>query len=435
MTKGGEAVPDTVSIQGTRRLSGRLRPPGDKSISHRALLLGALAPGRSTVDGLSDGEDVARTARCVAQLGAEVVREDGHLAVLGGRARLAASRDVLDCGNSGTTMRLLCGVVASIAGEHTLDGDDSLRRRPMDRVAVPLGRMGAEVSGTGPHCTAPIHVSGHAELRALRFEPPVASAQVKSAVLLAGLVADGPTTVLEAVPTRAHTEDMLARAGARVEVTNERGARRVTVWPSVLEPTRWRVPADPSQGAFFVVAALLVAHGEVVVRDVELSEERTGFLRVLSRMGADLEVHATAEGSGDVVARPSALHGTDVAASELPSLDEVPILTVAAAAASGQTRFFDAGELRVKESDRFEACRELGARLGASTGAEGDTLAIEGLGSASRFASLDFDADGDHRLAMAAAVAATTGSGGTVSGFGGVATSYPRFLADLASLR
>ncbi len=435
MSADGAAVPDTVELEGTERLEGEVRPPGDKSISHRALLLGALAEGRSTIRGLSDGEDVARTARCIALLGARVAEEGDHVVVEGGRGSLAPSREVLECGNSGTTMRLLCGIGASLEGVSHLDGDDSLRRRPMDRVAAPLGEMGAEVRGEGPACVAPLRVTGHGRLRSLRYELPVPSAQVKSAILLAGLVGDGPTTVVESVRTRAHTEEMLARCGAQIEVAPHAGGREVTVWPSALAARDWEVPADPSQGAFFVVAAAIAPHAEVLVHDVELSEERTGFLRVLHRMGARVEVRAREGATGDLVARAAPLRGTDVAASELPSLDEVLILVVAAAAASGVTRFLDAGELRVKESDRFEAARSLATALGAAVHAEGDTLVVEGLGGAGRFSPLSLDAHGDHRVAMAAAVAAACGRGGTIHGFGGVATSYPGFLADLASLR
>jgi 3-phosphoshikimate 1-carboxyvinyltransferase len=273
-------------------------------------------------------------------------------------------------------------------------------------------------------------------LRALRYELPVASAQVKSAILLAGLAADGPTTVVEPVATRTHTEEMLARSGARIEVAARPDGRHTTVWPSSLEPRKWSVPADPSQAVFFLVAALLASNGEVVVRDVELGEERTGFLGVLEQMNATLVVQRHPGGRGDLVATSSSLGGArHVAASQLPSLDEVPILAVAAAAADGVTTFHDVGELRVKESDRLDAtCRLLGA-LGAPAVADADGLVITGLGSAGAFRRIEFDAKGDHRMAMAAAIAATVGAGGTVRGFAGVATSDPGFLAALASLR
>lgn len=436
MSEGAHQLPDVVELASAPSLEGQLRPPGDKSISHRCVLLGALADGRSIVEGLSDGQDVHATVACVAALGAGVVRlEGGALAIHGGRERLAASGSVLDCGNSGTTMRLLCGVVATVPGTHRLDGDGSLRGRPMDRVAIPLAAMGATVSGTGTRCTPPLDV--HAStLRAIRYELPIASAQVKSAVLLAALAADGPTVVIEPVRTRAHTEVMLARAKARIEVVDRPDGRHTTLWPSELAAVDWHVPGDPSQGAFFIVAALLAEHAEVRVLDVDCSDERTGFLEVLGAMGAHLVLTRHRHSTGDVLASSSALRGVRVPAAMVPSLDEVPILAVAAAAASGATRFEDVAELRVKETDRLAATTTLVRALGATARLDGDdTLEVEGLGGAERFRRFEFDAQGDHRMAMAAAIAATVGAGGVVAGFAGVATSYPAFLADLASLR
>jgi 3-phosphoshikimate 1-carboxyvinyltransferase len=428
-------VPDVVEVAPARSLHGVVRTPGDKSISHRALLLAALADGRSSIAGLSDGDDVARTLACVEALGAGVDRTvDGRVAVDGGRERLHAARGVLDCGNSGTTMRLLCGVVATISGLHRLDGDASLRRRPMDRVAVPLRSMGAILEGVGPRCTPPLELTGGAT-RAVRYELPVASAQVKSAILLAGLAGDGPTTVVEPVATRTHTESMLFQAKARVEVTSRPDGRHTTVWPSSLVPVDWHVAADPSHAAFFVVAAVLAADGNVEVRDVDISEERIGFVSVLARMGAQVVTRVRRGELGDLLATSAALSGTEVRACELPSLDEVPILAVAAAAATGSTRFLDVDELRVKETDRLEATARLVRALGARAEIHGSDLEVEGLGDPERFTRLEFDAAGDHRMAMAAVIAMTVGAGGVVGGFGGVATSYPGFLRDLASLR
>jgi 3-phosphoshikimate 1-carboxyvinyltransferase len=428
-------VPDVVEVAPARSLHGVVRTPGDKSISHRALLLSALAEGRSSIEGLSDGDDVARTLACVVALGGAVERGAGGLvAVDGGRSRLRATTDVLDCGNSGTTMRLLCGVVATIEGAHCLDGDDSLRRRPMDRVAIPLRAMGATIDGHGERCTPPLAVTGTAT-RAIRYELPVASAQVKSSILLAGLAGDGPTTVVEPVATRTHTETMLLRAGARVEVASRPDGRHTTVWPSGLAAVDWHVAADPSQAAFLVVAAVLAEDGDVEVRDVDVSEERIGFVGVLAKMGAQVVTRVRREERGDLLATSADLVGTDVDASELPSLDEVPILAVAAAAATGTTTFHDVDELRVKETDRLEATARLVRSLGAVAEIRGDDLEVAGLGNARRFTRLEFDAAGDHRMAMAAVVAASVGAGGVVGGFGGVATSYPGFLAALASMR
>jgi 3-phosphoshikimate 1-carboxyvinyltransferase len=435
VSEARSVVPDVVELPATSTLAGTLRPPGDKSISHRAVLLAALAEGRSTIEGLSDGEDVARTIACVEALGAIVQMVDAGAAVVdGGRSRLSASDEILGCGNSGTTIRLVCGVAATIDGTHRLDGDASLRTRPMDRVATPLRAMGAEVAGVGEACTAPLEVRG-GPLRAIRYELPVASAQVKSAVLLAGLRGDGPTTVIEPVPTRAHTEEMLADAKARVEVSFRPDGRHTTVWPSALAPAQWHVAADPSQAAFFVVAAVLAAAGNVEVHDVHVGEERLGFVGALARMGAHVVTRVRRSNDGDLLASSSSLRSTEIRAEEIPSLDEVPILAVAAAAAEGTTTFRGVAELRVKESDRLSATARLVRALGATASIDGDDLAVTGVGSAQSFARLEFDAKGDHRMAMAAAIAATVGAGGVVAGFAGVATSYPGFLADLASLR
>ncbi len=429
-------LPDVVELAASGSIAGEVAPPGDKSISHRAVLLGALAPGshdRST--GRSDGVDVAATIECARALGAVLTeRDDGVLAIDGGRDRLAASDRVLDCGNSGTTMRLLCGVVASIDGTHHLDGDESLRRRPMDRVALPLSKMGATLDGHGATCAPPLEVRGGA-LRAIRYVLPVPSAQVKSAVLLAGLAADGPTTVVEPVATRVHTEEMLRASAARIEVAHRPDGRHTTVWPSELAPRDWHVPRDPSQAAFFVVAGLLATRGELRCGDVELSEERRGFVTVLQAMGGHVLLGEGRHDVGTLLATSSSLRGTTVPSSLVPSGDEIPILAVAAAAAEGTTRFLDPDELRVKESDRLAATIRLVQALGARAELVDGVLEVTGVGAASAFDRLEFDAEGDHRMAMAAAIAATVGVGGVVAGFAQVATSYPSFLADLASLR
>jgi 3-phosphoshikimate 1-carboxyvinyltransferase len=243
--------PDLVHIGGGNPLVGEVRTPGDKSISHRALILGAMAEGTSVVRGLSDGADVHHTMRAVAALGAEVAHDEMTVVVTGGRARLRPAARPIDCGNSGTGMRLLAGLVAALDGETVLVGDESLSGRPMDRVAEPLRAMGATVDGVGERCTPPLRVSG-GDLRGVTWTPPVASAQVKSAVLLAGVWAGGATVVHEPVRTRAHTEELLAAAGAAIEVVEEGAGRTVTLHPSALTPLDLAVPGDPSQAAFWV---------------------------------------------------------------------------------------------------------------------------------------------------------------------------------------
>lgn len=426
-------APQTVG--GGRPFRGTLTVPGDKSISHRALLLAALAEGSSTIAGLSTGEDVARTAAALSDLGAEIVVVGTQARVRGGRSRLAVPDHPLDLGNSGTGLRLLAGVAAGLPGTTVLTGDDSLRRRPMDRVAEPLGRMGARVEGAGPRHLAPLVVTG-GPLTGIDYTTPVASAQVKSAVLLAGLVARGETVVREPVATRAHTEEMLAAAGADIEFRRDGAGRVIRVRASEVAPGDYTVPGDPSQAAFWLVASIVVPGSLVRVDDVQLGIERLGFLGVLRRMGATIEVEEAGNATGSLTAYSCLLHGTVVEAEEIPSLDEVPILAVAAAAAVGQTRFRGMGELRVKESDRFEGTMALVRSFGAGAEAHGDDLVVVGRGGPLQPAA--FDARGDHRLAMAAGIAgaacAASDALTTISGWASVATSYPTFAEDLARL-
>jgi len=421
------------AIPGGRALVGTLTVPGDKSISHRALLLAALAEGTSTVTGLSDGDDVERTAGAVETLGATVERVDGVVTVSGGRSRLRAPVGTIDLGNSGTGMRLLTGMVATLSGTTRLTGDASLRSRPMDRVAEPLGRMGARVEGDGPRCLPPLSVAG-GSLHGIDYTPPMASAQVKSAVLLAGLDADGVTVVREPVATRAHTEEMLAAAGADVTVERTGTGRVIRVRRSAIRPGRFAVPGDPSQAAFWVVAGVVVPGSRVTVTGLHLGEERTGFLAVLDRMGAGITVVEDGTGTGSVTAAWAPLFGTSVDAAEIPSLDEVPVLAVAAAVAEGPTRFRGVGELRVKESDRLEGTAELVRAFGGTATVEGDDLLVAG---GARLVPGHLDARGDHRMAMAAAVAAAACADpgpSMVTGWEAVATSYPGFATALEGL-
>jgi 3-phosphoshikimate 1-carboxyvinyltransferase len=423
-----------MQVRGGNALVGSVRVPGDKSISHRALLLAALAEGESTITGLSDGDDVHRTLVAIRALGAEVIEDDGTVRVIGGRARLHAAAQPLDLGNSGTGMRLMAGVLAGIVGTTVLTGDASLTSRPMDRVAEPLEAMGATVAGQGERCLPPVEISG-GHLRAIDYRPPMASAQVKSAVLLAGVAAEGETVVREPVPTRTHTEDMLARAGATISVTDEGGERVVRVQRSDLRPGTTSVPGDPSQAAFWIVGGLVVPGSTVTVSDVYLGPQRTGFLDVLRRMGAAIEVRDQSGETGTVVSRASALRGTEIRAEEIPSLDEVPILAVAAAVAQGRSRFLDVGELRVKESDRLAGTVAMLDALGAEASVDGDDLIVTG-GATIRAAQ--FDSAGDHRMAMAMAIAGiacpSTDDVTTIGGWGSVGTSYPRFSIDLSTL-
>lgn len=413
-----------ISVEGKRQFTGCLRVPGDKSISHRALMIAALGRQPCIIRGLSDGDDVVRTRLAVEALGAQVeVAESGEVTVTGG---VRAARGPIDFGNSGTGIRLVAGLVAGFDFTTILNGDASIRQRPMDRIIAPLTEMGASIRGSGDNGSrAPLTIEGR-PLRGIEYTLPVASAQVKSAVLLAALRAGGPTTVHETVPTRAHTEEMLAAAGVRLE----RGDCSVTVWPGDVDPPDVDVPGDPSQAAFWMVGACTAPNSDLTVENVYLGPARGGFVDVLQRMGADIAIDPE---SGDIRARTSELKGTLVTAQEMPGcIDEVPILAVAAAAAEGTTVFDGIGELRIKETDRVAAIAEMLDVLGAKCQIDGDTLAITGVGRAEALGSGTVDSREDHRMAMAAAIAGAVGNGSmTVEGFEATHTSYPGFARDL----
>jgi 3-phosphoshikimate 1-carboxyvinyltransferase len=412
----------SLRISGGSPLRGVLRVPGDKSISHRALLLGALAEGTTVISGLAEGDDVARTASAVSALGADV----GEGIVAGGRDRLHEPAGVLDVGNSGTTMRLLAGLCAGFDWLTVLTGDSSLSRRPMSRVAEPLRRMGANVDGREGGRLPPLVVRGGG-LQGIDYELPVASAQVKSAVLLAALSARGRTVVRERVRTRAHTEEMLALFGADLAVSGD--GLDLSVGPGPLVATAVDVPGDPSAAAFWVVAACAVPDSDITVRDVYLGPARADFLAVLQRMGADVRAV-----DGGLRARSGDLRCTSVGGSEVPGLiDEIPVLAVAAAVADGVTVFRDAEELRVKESDRVATMCEGMSAMGAKVEPTPDGMIVTGP---SRLHGAEVWSHGDHRVAMALAVAAMAAEGeSVVHGWEAVATSYPGFADEMARCR
>jgi 3-phosphoshikimate 1-carboxyvinyltransferase len=422
-----------LEVEGGATLRGRVRVPGDKSISHRALLLAAQAEGRSHLTGLSNGDDVARTAAAVGALGADVEGgSPGTVHVAGGRARLHEPEGVIDVGNSATGIRLLAGFVASFDWLTVLQGDASVARRPMARVVDPLRRMGARIDGREGGTLPPLVVRGGG-LMGIDYAPPVASAQVKSAVLLAGLGAQEDTVVREPVLTRTHTEELLSACGAKVEVTPDGHGQVVRLRPSTLSPLTLEVPGDPSHAAFWVVAASIVPGSEVVVERVYVGPGRSGFLDVLARMGAAIELQSQDATTADIVARHASLRGTEVTSAEIPGLvDEVPVLAVAAAMAEGETTFRGLAELRVKESDRVATVGSELSALGARVETVGDDLVVVG-GTQLRGTSVR--SHGDHRVAMAMAVAGMAAQGRTtVEGWDAVATSYPGFVADLGQL-
>ncbi len=417
------------------RIRGRFRPPGDKSISHRAVLLGALACGTTTARNFLAAQDTLRSVACVQALGVPVEVRDGTVRVWG-RREWSSPGEVLDVGNSGTTIRLLCGLLSGQPVEAVLDGDGSLRRRPMDRVVEPLRRMGARVEAREGRF-APVRVRG-GSLQALRHQLRVASAQVKSALLLAGLYAPGTTAVVEPGPSRDHTERMLRAMGVRV-VSRPLGTGAVEVevqGPAVPQAVELVVPGDFSSAAFFVVAAASQPGAELVVEHVGLNPTRTGLLDVLQRMGAEVRVEelrdVAGEPVGTLVVRGRRLRGARVGGQLVPRLiDELPALAVAAAVAEGETVVQDASELRVKESDRVRTVVSALRAVGVEAEELPDGFVVRG--EAIRGGVVD--PEGDHRIAMAFAVAGLLSREGvTVEGAECAAVSFPDFERCLRAL-
>lgn len=413
---------------------GTIRVPGDKSISHRALMLAAIAQGKSKISGLSPARDVRSTLGFIRMLGLKVLRPSGVLEVYGkGPAGLREPENVVNMENSGTSMRLGAGIAAACPFLTVLTGDASLRTRPMARVIDPLKRMGANILGRGNGRFGPLAIHG-GPLKGIEYTPSQASAQVKSAVLLAALRADGQTRLREPMKTRDHTERLLRRQG--IEVQESEGWILIEGPSKALEPLTVSIPGDFSSAAFFVVGALLREGSDLFIEDVGLNPLRTGLLGVLGRMGAEIDVDVQDEGSvneeprGNIRIQHSPLRGTDVSEDELPSLiDEVPALCIAAALAQGKTRIRGAKELRVKESDRLMAMATGLRELGVKVEELEDGLVIHGspeLGSGT------VDSFLDHRIAMAFAIlGAVIADGLYVGRPQSVEVSYPGFWQDL----
>jgi 3-phosphoshikimate 1-carboxyvinyltransferase len=413
------------------RVTGTVRAPGDKSITHRALLLAALGRGVSHVGGALTSLDARSSARVLRQLGAEISPlRDGDVLTIKGRGRFRRPERTLDCGNSGTTTRLLLGLLAGHRFRATLTGDASLRRRPMRRVTVPLAEMGARFEERGGD-GLPLTVRG-GSLRPLRYAMPVSSAQIKSSLLLAGVVGEVPVDLLEpSGRSRDHTERMLRAFGFAVAerdgwIEFRPGGR--------IEPFDVQVPGDPSSAAFLIGAAVLAEAGELRIAGVGVNPTRTGFLRVLQRMGAPVAVEAADTSFGepvaDLIARPASLRRTEVAAAEIPGLiDEIPMLAVLASRAAGETVFRDVGELRVKESDRLGLIADNIRAVGGRAEARDDDLHVEGVEAPPRGA---VRTAGDHRIAMAFAVLGTLpGARVAVDDMACAAVSFPGFPETL----
>jgi 3-phosphoshikimate 1-carboxyvinyltransferase len=447
---------DLATVRPATRLRGELRLPGDKSISHRALILATLASGESRIAGAGDGADVRSTAGIMAALGASVDRRAGdgptvdyHI-VSPGIDELQQPDAPLDCGNSGTSLRLVAGVLAGQPMSCVLDGDDSLRRRPVARIIEPLRSMGAVLHGRRGDSLPPLTVVGHTPLRAVDYTTPVPSAQVKSAILLAGLRAEGRTTVRESIATRDHTERMLRARGVPVERSEGPGGSVAwTVEGGVtVHAISEHVPGDPSAAAFWLVAGAIHPDAELVLRDVGVNPTRRAVIDLLRSMGADIEerpiANAAATGDGadtgigepraDLIVRSSRLRAIDVSPTEVAAaIDEIPVLCLAAAAADGTTTIRAAGELRHKESDRIAGVTSGLATLGARVQVDGDDLTIHGGANLHGAAT---DSLGDHRLAMTFAIAGLVATGATtIAGPGSATISYPGFFDDLERVR
>ena len=422
---------------GNLPLSHSVDLPGDKSISHRALVLAALGSGRSEIVGLNTGADVMATVECLRKLGAEIsLDEENSKAIVEGHgsAGLHEPEGALDAGNSGTALRMLLGVCARIAGTSFLTGDESLCRRPMLRVVEPLRAMGAEILGRRGGDLAPLAVTGGA-LKGIAHRVPVASAQVKTCLLMAGLGAEGETSITEPSLSRDHTERMLRSLGVDIATKDLTVSVR---GPQELPAGDWTVPADPSAAMFFVVAALLVPGSDLTLNNVSLNPTRVAALDVLRAMGADIEIAQTAESGGepigDITARDSSLKGIEVDPRSIPwIIDEIPILAVAASQAEGTTTFSGAGELRLKESDRI-ATMATGLRtLGVEVSEAPDGFTIAGPTS---LGEGDIDSQGDHRVAMSFAIAALIARTDIkIRGWSSVDTSFPGFIQTLARAR
>jgi 3-phosphoshikimate 1-carboxyvinyltransferase len=423
-----------MKIEPAAALRGHIAVPGDKSISHRAVLLGAIGDDETTVRGFGRSGDTEATIAAVRALGVSVHDEDVDALRIEGVGLRGLREPVgpIDCGNSGTTLRLLAGILAGQQGRFELTGDDSLRRRPVDRIAVPLAQMGARVESAEDR--PPLAIEG-GDLRGIRYELPVASAQVKSCVLLAGLFAAGRTTVVEPLPTRDHTERMLEAAGVRVA----RQQRRVSVGPAEsLRLGEVQVPGDFSAAAPFIVAATLLPGSELTIHDVGLNPRRTGLLDVLARMGARITVfnrHSSGgEPVGDIEVRSAELTATAVTASEVPLLvDELPLFALAAACARGESTVWGAEELRVKETDRIETVTNSLRALGVRVTPRDDGFWIRGVPSRPKGGRLA--SHGDHRIAMLGAVAGLVSRNGVdVENAEAVAVSFPGFFELLDSV-
>ncbi|WP_050615423.1 3-phosphoshikimate 1-carboxyvinyltransferase [Bacillus testis] len=425
-----------LSLQtGANKLQGTIAVPGDKSISHRAIMFGSLAEGRTVVEHFLEGEDCLSTISCFRKLGVDIQREGSRVIINGkGIDALREPGQVLDVGNSGTTIRLISGILAALPIHTILVGDESIGKRPMNRVVDPLREMGAAIDGREHGKFTPLSVRG-GSLKGITYEMPIASAQVKSAILLAGLNAEGTTTVIEKEPTRNHTETMLRMFGVKVRTEG----KKVSVeGGQKLKGTSIEVPGDISSAAFFMVAAAIAKDAELVLERVGLNETRAGIIDVMKAMGADLHIEQEsseegAEPMGTITVKHSKLKATEIKGSMIPRLiDEIPIIALMATQADGKTVIADAKELKVKETNRIDTVVAELQKMGADIRATVDGMIINGP---TPLKGAEVDSHGDHRIGMMLAIAALIANGdATLANANSVAVSYPSFFEDLKSV-
>ncbi len=423
-----------MKINPIHRIKGQLTVPGDKSISHRAVMLGSLSKGKTTIHNFLQGADCLSTIQCFKQLGIDIHIDDQVVHIHGkGLYGLKKPSKTLNVGNSGTTMRLISGILCGQPFETQLDGDNSIRSRPMDRILMPLSQMGAEIKSLNQNNKAPLSIIG-TSLHSIKYQLPVASAQVKSCILLAGLYAEGITKVLEPVPTRNHTEIMLKQFGCHVENENKEWLLHPC---EQLYGTTIHVPADISSAAYFIVAGLILPDSEVVIKNVGINPTRDGIIEILKKMNASIELHEVKEVNGeltaDIYVRSSRLIGTEISGTVIPRLiDEIPILAVAAALAEGKTIIKDAKELKVKESNRIDTMVKELKKMGAAIEATDDGMVIHGV---NQLNGASLESYHDHRVAMALIIAALgADNSSTLSHADCMAISYPDFMNDVNSI-
>lgn len=417
-----------------KALRGRLRVPGDKSISHRAVIFGAIAEGQTVIHGLLRGQDVLATIQALRDLGVSIYEAADSLIIEGrGFKGLKPAQKPLDMGNSGTSMRLLAGLLAAQDFSVQLFGDDSLSRRPMDRITIPLSLMGAELSGQGEKELPPLIVKGRQDLRPIHYQLPVASAQVKSAILLAALQTQGETVILEKELTRNHTEEMIEQFGGKLSVA---GKQISIKGPQRLQGQTLQIPGDLSSAAFWLAAGLIVPGSDLVLENVGINPTRTGLLEVIEKMGGQLSYQAVDKDiqSASLRVSYSSLKGVEISGDLIPRLiDELPVIALLATQAQGTTYIRNAQELRVKETDRIQAVTDVLGQMGADIQATEDGMVIRGK---TPLHGAAVNSCGDHRIGMMAAIAALLVEEGqvTLERAEAIMTSYPDFFKDLERL-